>query len=78
MKDIESIKYNFDLVISELDLFYPIINSMFCENYENRNLNLFADSVKEFNQNMILHSLNRVSLENVLSDSKLYLDENIL
>jgi len=76
--DIYSIKHQFDIVISSLELFYPLINTMWIKCIENEGYEMFKDSVKSFNEGFKFHTIGGASLNKMVTDAKLYLDNETL
>jgi hypothetical protein len=75
--DINSIKHQFDSSLNHLNCFIPLINTMFVESTENKNFNLFEEAVKSFNFTVLSFQLYQ-SIENTISNAKLFLNENEL
>lgn len=77
-KELKSIKHQLDITIGELDIFYPLINSMFIKSIENINFELFKDGVIKFNNAYSLRLFSDVSIKKVISDAKLFLNSQEL
>lgn len=76
--NLHSIKYAFDIALSHLDLFYPLINTMYVRSLENMQGELFEESIKEFNTDYKYYNIGNVSIKKTISDAKLYLDQETL
>lgn len=68
---LSSIKYKYDIAKEELSIFIAIINSMYIRSAENINFELFNEALI----NLKLNSLSNTSIENIISDANLYLNE---
>lgn len=77
--DLMGLKHQFDIAIRKLHLHFPLIIKMFAPKMmENKNYELFIESIKTFNDQYSLYLLSNTSIEKVLTDAKLFLNNDLL
>lgn len=75
---LHSIKHSFDIALDHLDLFYPLINSMYLASLDNVQGELFEESIKNVNTGLRYYRMGNVSIEKTISDAILYIDHETL
>lgn len=73
MANLESIKHQFDIAITHLNLFFPLISLTNKKSMENKDFGLLKEAIQTFNLNYAYYTIGNVTIDKIVSDSKLFL-----
>ena len=77
MVTLESLKHQFDIAITHLDSFFPLIGLTNNNSLENKDFEMLKEAIQTFNLNFTYYTMGNVKLDKVVSDSKLFLEVRV-